>query len=350
VQSTSTSTATLPNLRQSQENIDVCAALATEILNPVISNSSRILKKKASCDLPELASKKKVRRVHFEVSPAPVAPKAPGPDFTLFTFGIDLCKTDSICAYFRTCYETQLLKPAKQCIGYLESAPMYKHLFYFRDMAVKPALNTSTISTISTVREALRQEVYNALQPEDRLKLAHRLAIATLQYNDTPWLPERWRLGNLSYLGSKSSFNVDSLKTLHFNSQISQSATSITADGHMEDLQQGAGRISEETRYGITNTTLFFLGIALLEIAYWTPIEEKMTDRDENNQVFAARRLVLDRGAPLGPEYQRIAQKCLECNFGFGNKLSNKGLQSAVYNDVVCQLDGMIERLEKLSV
>lgn len=171
-----------------------------------------------------------------------------------------------------------------------------------------------------------------------------------LQYNDTPWLPDRWRLADLSYLGSKLSFNVEALKTLHFNSEISQSAATVTADSAMDGLQQATAKVSDETRFGITNTTLFFLGVAMLEIAYWKPIEEKMTAADEDNQVFAARRLVLDRGAPLGPEYQRIAQKCLECNFGFGNKLSNKGLQSAVYNDVVCQLDSMVQRLEKLSV
>ena len=331
----------------------MCSALAIELLSSDTPCPPNTLKKKASCDLSEhLASKKKARRVRFEASPPPAALKATAPDVTgtLLTFGVDLCKTKSICDYLRECHNAQLHAPAKRCIGYLENSQMYKHLFYFRDATMKPALKSPAASTVSTVREALRQDVYDALQPEDRLKLAHRLAVATLQYNDTPWLRDRWRLADVSYLGSNTSFNIEALKTLHFNSQISRATNAVTADSQMEGLQQSTTTISDETRFGITNTTLFFLGIALLEIAYWKPIEEKMTVMDENNQVFAARRLVLDRGAPLGPEYQQIAQKCLECNFGFGNKLSNKGLQSAVYNDVVCQLDGMIERLEKLSV
>ncbi|EUC42454.1 hypothetical protein COCMIDRAFT_7987 [Bipolaris oryzae ATCC 44560] len=350
VQSTSTSADTLPNTSKIQESADMCSELALELLNPVVSSSSKTLKKKASCDLSrDSALKKKARRVQFQV-PTPPLPTKINTDVTgtLFTFGVDLCKTKSICDYLRECYEARLLKSAKECIGYLESAHMYKHLFYLKERAAKPQLDNSATSTISTIQDALREEMYDALQPKDRLKLAHRLAVATLQYNDTPWLPERWRLGDLGYLGSRSSFNVEALKTLHFNSQISRPTT--VADGQMEDLQQNTGTISEQTRYGINNTTLFFLGVAMLEIAYWTPIEEKMTNMDENNPVFAARRLVLDGRIPLGPEYQRIAQKCLECNFGFGNKLSNKGLQSAVYNDVVCQLDGIIERLEKLSV
>ncbi|EUC36926.1 hypothetical protein COCCADRAFT_33752 [Bipolaris zeicola 26-R-13] len=305
--------------RSRSKSLDMCSELALELLNPIVSSSSKSLKKKASCDLSkDSAPKKKAKRVQFQVSTPPLPTKVPNADVpgTIFTFGVDLCKMKSICDYLRECYEAQLLKSAKECIGYLESAQMYKHLFYLKERTAKPQMNNSTTSTISSIQDALRQEVYDALQPEDRLKLAHKLAVATLQYNDTPWLPERWRLGDLSYLGSRSSFSVEALKTLHFNSQISRPAT--IADGQMEGLQQNTGTISEQTRYGINNTTLFSLGVAMLEIAYWMPIEEKMTDKDENNPVFAARRLVLDRGAPLGPEYQRIAQKCLECTFGFG--------------------------------
>jgi hypothetical protein len=217
---------------------------------------------------------------------------------------------------------------------------MYKHMFYFRDKALKPQ------SGISSIRDALRQDVYDTLQPEDRLKLAHKLALATLQYNDTPWLHEQWRLQDLNYLGSSSSFSAAALQTLHFNSRISTPPSATLPEGPMDGIQRATHTVTDQVRFGITNTTLFFLGIALLEIAYWKPIEEKMTAGDEDNQIFAARRLMLDRGAPLGPEYQRIAQKCLECNFGFGNKLGNRGLQSAVYNDVVCQLERMVGRLE----
>ena len=112
---------------------------------------------------------------------------------------------------------------------------------------MKPGLKSPAASTVSTVREALRQDVYDALQPEDRLKLAHRLAVATLQYNDTPWLPDRWRLADISYLGSNSSFDIEALKTLHFNSQISRATNAVTADGQMEGLQQSTTTISEET-------------------------------------------------------------------------------------------------------
>lgn len=70
----------------------------------------------------------------------------------------------------------------------------------------------------------------------------------------------------------------------------------------MDGVEQSVDDVGNEMRYGINNTTLFFLGVALLEIAHWKPIEEKMTIRDANNEVFAARRLAAGR-APLGPQY-----------------------------------------------
>jgi hypothetical protein len=69
-----------------------------------------------------------------------------------------------------------------------------------------------------------------------------------------------------------------------------------------------------------------------------------MVTRDLNNQIFAARRL-RSKPTTLGPVYQQLINMCLECNFGFGTKLSNKSLQTAVYNNVVCELETMMKTL-----
>lgn len=69
-----------------------------------------------------------------------------------------------------------------------------------------------------------------------------------------------------------------------------------------------------------------------------------MLPKDCKDEVFTARRLGRGR-THLGPVYQKIAQKCLRCDFGFGTKLSSRDLQAAVYNDVVCELESMIETL-----
>lgn len=188
----------------------------------------------------------------------------------------------------------------------------------------------------------MQQDPDDVLLVEDQLRLAHKAALAILQYTDTPWMTDRWRLGNMSYFGSTQTLDEAALETLHLSSQLSAlnqpKSHAVVMEGVTETV------VSDEIRYGINNLPLFFLGVALLEIAHWTPLENKMIPRDEKDQVYTARRLALGR-APLGPKYQKIAQKCLQCNFGFGTKLNSKSLQTAVYNDVVCELERMIANL-----
>lgn len=223
---------------------------------------------------------------------------------------------------------------------------MYKHLFYLRDEDIAPGRGSanSQLNNVYSIFDIMRREADDALGVEDQLKLAHKTALTLLQFNNTPWLPDRWRLRDLSYFGSEGTLDDAALKTLHLSSQISAPAVSPIPSNTMDGVEQAIDAVSDQVRYGVNNTTLFFLGVALLEIAHWKPIEEQMIVRDLNNEVFAARRLAASR-APLGPQYQKIAEKCLQCNFGFGTKLSNKSLQAAVYNDVVCEIEGMIKDL-----
>jgi hypothetical protein len=81
----------------------------------------------------------------------------------------------------------------------------------------------------------------------------------------------------MSYFGSLSTFDETALRTLHLSSQISKpnQPSTITMDG----VESTTG-VSDEIRYGINNLPLFFLGVALLEIAHWQPLEEKMISRE----------------------------------------------------------------------
>ncbi|KAH6618467.1 hypothetical protein C7974DRAFT_415841 [Boeremia exigua] len=326
---------------------DVCGQQGDAILsntsNPLAQMRScavNMLKKKASAELQQQAScRKRPKRVHF-VDPPPIVSKPPiqmlAPDF-------DLCKEKSICKYLQQHYQIPRTTATQRCIGYLETPQMYKHLFYLRDEDRRRPIRAPPESVYS-IFDVMRHDVDEALEVADQLRLAHKTALALLQFNNTPWLPDRWRLQDLNYFGTGRTLDNTTLGTLHLSSQISTPALTPAANNTMDGIQQTPDTVSDQIRYGINNTTLFFLGVALLEIAHWQPIEEKMTARDQNNEVFAARRLAAGR-APLGPQYQKIAEKCLQCNFGFGTKLSNKGLQTAVYNNVVCELETMIEKL-----
>lgn len=315
------------------------------------SSSSTVLKKKASSDLAQPTTcRKRKKRVHFINDQDTEAPQNLCNTISAVvaqqtTQMLNLCQAKNICHYLKRNLLACDGSVARRCVGYLETPKMYRHLFYLR----KEKRSTSATSTsrdlaaIRSIFDIMRQEADDVLEVKDQLQLAHKTALAILQFNDTPWLPERWRLRDMSYFGSQRVFDEAALKSLHLSSQIASSirANTLAMDG-VERAQEAA--VSEEVRYGINNTTLFFLGVALLEIAHWAPLEEKMTSRDLNNEIFAARRLASAR-APLGPEYQKLAQKCLQCNFGFGTQLGNKGLQAAVYNDVVCSLEKMMDSL-----
>lgn len=330
-------------LAASQIVKDLTVSLPVGLMTASVTNNA--LKKKASAELGSSSpcGRKKKRRVHFNNSTRSGTPD----EEVTTTIGqivlpeFNLCDTKSICNYLKRNYGICDGTVSKDCLGYLETpCHMYKHKFFLGDKATNRVAGPRAYTTVYSIFDIMRQEADDVLEVEDQLKLAHKTALAILQYNETPWLVDRWRLSNMSYFGSRQTFDEAALKTLHLSSQIS--ATGTLDNGlDMEDTEQA---VSDEIKYGINNLPLFFLGVALLEIAHWKPLESKMIPRDQEDQVFTARRLAMGR-APLGPEYQKIAQKCLQCNFGFGTNLNSKSLQTAVYNDVVCELEGMIERL-----
>jgi hypothetical protein len=266
------------------------------------------------------------------------------------TADLNLFQMKNICNFIQENYQRSTDTGDDLCIGYLESPQTYKHRFFSRPYcrAAKPGITQTGVINFHSVFDIMGYDAEDVLEVEDQLKLAHKTALAMLQFDDTPWLPECWRLGDLSYFGSESSFDDEALKTLHLSSQISTAAVISSTVEHtaIHAIEREKNSyVSDQVRYGIQNTVLYFLGVALLEIAHWKPIEKKMTARDDNNQVYAARRLAAGR-APLGPHYQKIVKKCLQCNFGFGTNLSNTALRAAVYNDVVYELETMIEKLK----
>ncbi|KAJ4989336.1 hypothetical protein SVAN01_05241 [Stagonosporopsis vannaccii] len=320
--------------------------------NPLESLTScavNALKKKAPSDAQEqLSCRKRAKRVHFVDPPkaSDATTRVLAPSAQAITPHLDLCQEKNICRYLQRHYQIAGNTSVKRCIGYLETPQMYRHLFYFRDAGTSSGRRPvkSQLDSIFSVFDLMRHDADDTIEVEDQLRLAHKTALMLLQFNETPWLPDRWRLRDLSYFGTEDLLDDAALRTLHVSSQISTPAVTVSAHNCMDGVEQTGDIVSDQVRYGINNTALFFLGVALLEIAHWKPLEKKMTDRDLNNEVFTARRLAAGR-APLGPQYQKIAEKCLQCNFGFGTKLSNKGLQAAVYNDVVCELEDMIEKL-----
>jgi hypothetical protein len=326
----------------------------------LVSNS---LKKKASTDLVQVVACKKTKKKHVRFTDITLEPEticytesstndvSAGITKTIAhqtSSGINLCQTKNFCHYLKQ--NVQLCSESltkHHCVGYLESPHMYRHMFYLQNKELSLSKNPDRRpdrpeeSSVMSVLDLIGQGVDDTLTMVDQLKLAHKTALAILQFNATPWLVQRWRLKDLSYFGNRNTFDEEALKTLHLSSQISSVVKLETVT--MEGVEEVVGAFSEEDYFGINNTTLFFLGVALLELAHWKSLESLSTQQDPN-PILTARRLA-SRPTPLGPRYQEIARKCLQCNFGFGTDLNKKELQTAVYGDVVCQLERMIETL-----
>jgi hypothetical protein len=248
---------------------------------------------------------------------------------------------DDLCQHIEKIAHSSETWGGGKCIGYLESPRLFKHMFYPNE---KECL-TQKVINLEHLLKVTKQEPAS-VDTGFKFKIAHKLAIAVLQYHSTPWLREDWRLKDLAYFGSPQEVSNESLRTLHLkfsfnhNDQDQESVSSrrgIQASQDTTCFDMG----SIYCHRGINNTVLFSLGVALLELAYHQPLENMS---DEHDLIAAARKKAM-LGYPLGRKYQRIVQQCLQCDFGMGSDLNRKDLQSAVYGDVICPLEEMINSL-----
>jgi len=87
-----------------------------------------------------------------------------------------------------------------------------------------------------------------------------------------------------------------------------------------------------------SETSLYRLGVALLQIGLWKPL-----DATKVAQVRQAE----ERPSQFGPKYDLLTQRCLNFDFdGSRPDLNDKGLQTKVYKTVVMELERMVDALD----
>lgn len=256
----------------------------------------------------------------------------------------DLCRHIEKAAHSSRAYASE------KCIGYLEAPRLFKHIFYsterakFGNSTGKGCLTEEVINLEYLLYATNREPA--SVDVGSKFKIAHRIATAVLQYHSTPWLRDDWRLKDLAYFGNLQGVSDESLRTLHLTSCFNQS----DQDPEWNSTRWGANLSPDSTyssiesihcQYGINNTVLFSLGVALLELAYHRPLEQMC---DAQDPIVAARKQAMS-GYPLGLKYQRIVRQCLQCDFGMGSDMKEPELQSAIYGDVICSLEEMMSSL-----
>jgi hypothetical protein len=105
------------------------------------------------------------------------------------------------------------------------------------------------------------------------------------------------------------------------------------------------------------NDFLFGLGVMLLELAYQKPLKSMQqacdvaNSQDERHTLFfTAKRMSRLVSAQSGSRYGEIVRKCLACDFGRGDDLSQPALQEGVYREVVCELMELEDLLRAMNL
>jgi hypothetical protein len=267
---------------------------------------------------------------------------------------INLCAIKSACEYLRQHCGCPEAVTTYGYFAYFQKRTLSKYIFYVSANHLVSHESTTSLSSYNmSLHDFLLAEQEETVTNVHQFKLALKLALAVLQYHSTPWLRGEWRLSQLMLTTDPS--RLPDHFTLYLNSSLIPTPptppTTPEASIHNEVQMIEApkkGRLSEAQRRGINNTTLFCLGLALLEISHWKQLSSLIEDYD-TDEIDTARRLS-NSNSVLGRRYDEIVRKCLQCNFGFGTDLGRTELQSAVYSDVVCPLEELIEKLDDLSI
>ncbi|KAL9091289.1 MAG: hypothetical protein Q9165_004923 [Trypethelium subeluteriae] len=280
-----------------------------------------------------------------------------------------LCKVGNICQYFKQgiCNSSN----GQTCFGYLQASQDLKHFVYSTtyQATVSARRSQRSLTTLGQIVQAAGTVMMTAL---DQLEMACKIATAVLQFHSTPWLNSEWDLEDIGLFCSSNLLDEAAIRTLHLTAGFPKSCL---PEGNNTDplLAKRCSLASEkmdqptvlscfcpeqrECRcpsnavndqallYGVDNMALCSLGIALLQLGHRESLKSISADRKDPNILVTARRLASYGASPLGPEFQKIARKCLRCDFNSGTDLRSAKLQHAVFSDVVCELKGMMDRL-----
>ncbi|EHK45903.1 hypothetical protein TRIATDRAFT_219774 [Trichoderma atroviride IMI 206040] len=251
----------------------------------------------------------------------------------------DLQLTGHFCSELSNRCSAPNISYNKEGLGHIDSGVQeaFRHCFF--PWPKESHCNNMELDDVMPMDEALGQSAHNRLDIVSQLRLAHRLVSAVLKFNSTPWLKELWNVGDLAFFRQGDDL-TESLQTLHFGVELTHSAPG-SEDTAME-VESPASLVHlsiEDAQYkhGVRNVTLYSLGAALLAIGRW--------ERVDHSDIEGIRRLASQRSY-LGPVYQELTQKVLDCDFGYGKDLKKPRLQEAIYEMVILELESMIASLD----
>ncbi|KAL9091112.1 MAG: hypothetical protein Q9165_005039 [Trypethelium subeluteriae] len=270
----------------------------------------------------------------------------------------------NLCQHFK--HHTCISQQEERCLGFLQSEKAFRHFLYSPATKHQKPAGMAQQAPVTFI-DLIQSETRSELSAPQKLQIAHKLTLAVLQYQSTPWLRSEWELGDLGLFLNDDGIADTTLSTLHLSANFSNQKGSVSSNQVSSDVDMAISTHDESTStkgikqyskssgskvdhqthhallYGVENMPLCSLGVALLQISHFKPLQ-KLRREHEPNDLYTARRLAAGTN-PLGSKFQSIIQKCLRCDFGSGVDLESTELQSAVFNDVACELEDLIGRL-----
>ena len=257
------------------------------------------------------------------------------------TSSVDLRLCHDICSELTR--RTFVANADLECLGHIDSCSQngFRHMFYpwNDENRLRAGISCDNLrpNDVTLVDDILEHSVTKHLTVVSQLRLAFRIASAVLKFNSTPWLNELWGSRDLAFFHQGQDLIV-ALGTLHFGVELApggrgQSFMDVEPpDDHLSKVVEEA-----QFKHGVRNMTLYSLGVVLLAIGRWSRVDA--------GDVECVRRLA-SQTCPLGPRYQELTQRVIDCDFGYGKDLSRPQLQEAVYEKVLLELEAMIGSLE----
>lgn len=218
-----------------------------------------------------------------------------------------------------------------QCIGRLDSQG-FMHQF-FPGHNPKGTARGAVNGKLVDINGIFGRPLDESLSDPERLWLAATLIKSALQLYSTSWWPEDWTPHMLAFYENEDEDLAESLKSLHLTANLTPKSPEISASGR--SFGQGNRAMIE---YGIQNLTLWGLGVLLLQIDLWEPIDigSHVEIREKVRQLRY-----------LGENYRIITNKLLNCDFGLGKyKLQEPTLRNEIYRTIVEELDAILNTLK----
>lgn len=201
-------------------------------------------------------------------------------------------------------------------------------------------LKPITAGRETALSDLLNQPVYDVVSDRHRITVALILAKAMLKFHTTRAWPSGCLMSRVKLYRDADDTECDLaawLSTLHIPADVGPGSGDIDMDTPHPISQQEIQDAREI--YGIQNMSLYFLGVAFLQIGLWEAVEW--------NDVVQVRRKTA-KLSYLGEKYHRITKGLVHCTLGSGlSDLASDELQEAVIHKVVFGLEDLLSLMKQ---